>query len=223
MKKTVILATLLLTGCMAAWAQLPEKFAIIAGGGVSFPYVKQYEYDFYSKYGDRPGYNLLAEARYYFSNDDQLALGVGVGFDFMSHTRHGDKQNVYFGRPEFVIRLALDDDETDALFFNLGAGLMHYEEKMSPIADAENKFEKQYGHVFHRNYFGFGIGLGYEFALTKGVGAMVRFDYDCAGIFWNDRARLIDIYGNPYDDSQHKWLKSRLQFFNLSLALEFGM
>ena len=69
MKITVILATLLLTGCMAAWAQLPEKFAIIAGGGVSFPYVKQYEYDFYSKYGDRPGYNLLAEG----------AVGVDCG------------------------------------------------------------------------------------------------------------------------------------------------
>lgn len=221
MKRILGLAVLLLM-CSVVKAQLPEKFAIIAGGGVSFPYVKQYDYDFYWKYGDRAGYNLLAEARYYFTGEDELALGIGLGFDYISHTSHGDKQLTYFGRPEFILRFALDDDNKSALFCNLGAGLMHYEEDMDPIIEAANKYERTYGHELHRNYFGVGVGIGYEFAIAKGFGAMVRFDYSCAGIFWNNKARLIDIYGNPYDDPEHKWLKSRLQFFNLSFALQFG-
>ena len=208
--------------CGVAKAQLPEKFAIIAGGGVSFPYVKQYDYDFYAKYGDRAGFNLLAEGRYYFTNENPLALGVGLGFDYINHSAHGEKQNVYFGHPEFILRFAIDDDDKSALFCTLGAGLMHYEEKMDPFPDSSNTYEKRFGHEFHRNYCGFGIGVGYEFDLAKGIGAMIRFDYSCAGIFWNNKARLVDIYGNPYDDAEHKWLKSRLQFFNLSLALEFG-
>ena len=222
MKRFLGLAVLLLMSS-AVVAQLPSKFAIIAGGGMSFPYVKQYDYDFYAKYGDRGGYNLLAEGRYYFTNEDELALGVGLAFDYMNHNAHGDKQHTYFGRPEFVIRLSLDDDDKNALFMTLGAGLMHYEEKMAPIIGASNNYEKQYGHEFHRNYFGFGSGLGYEFAIAKGFGGMIRFDYNCAGIFWSSRVRLFDVYGNPYDNGEYQWLRSRLQFFNVSFALQFGM
>lgn len=221
MKKIIGLVALLLA-CCTAKAQLPEKFAIIAGGGVSWPYVKQFDYDFYNKYGNRAGYNLLAEGRYYFANDNPLALGVGLAFDYINHNAHGDKQHAYFGRPEFIIRFALDDDDRQALFFNLGAGLMHYEEKMDPILDGKGGTTKEYAYEFHRNYFAFGTGVGYEFALGKGFGVMLRFDYSCAGIFWNEKARVIDVYDNPYDDADHKWLKSRVQYFNLSLALQFG-
>lgn len=221
--KPCLAALLLLAATTATQAQLPQKFAIIAGGGASFPYVKAYEYDFYAKYGNRTGYNLLAEARYFFRNEDQVALGVGLQFDYINNNAHEDKLHAYFGRPEFILRLALDDDEKQALFVSIGAGLMHYEEKMNPILEAQNKYERTYGHHFHRNYFAVGAGVGFEFAITKGFGGMVRFDYSASGIFVNQRARLIDIYGDAYDDAEHKWLKSRMQFFNLSFALQFGM
>ena len=221
MKKSIFLLLLLLSAT-GMQAQLPSKFAVLAGGGVSFPYVKAYEYDYYAQHGNLPGYNLQAEGRYYFSNDGDIALGVGLQFDYINNNRQGDKLHTYFGHPEFIFRLALDDDQSNALFVNLGAGLMHYEEKMNPIPDAGNTYEKTYGHNFHRNYFAVGIGVGYEFSFAKGIGAVLRFDYSTAGIFWNKRARLIDIYDNKYDDAEHKWLKSNIQFFNFSIALEFG-
>ena len=69
MKRLFILFTIFLSYAsttLQAQDNLPQNFSISLGGGVTLPRVEGNRNDFFSKNGDRAGYNLMTEGRYYF-------------------------------------------------------------------------------------------------------------------------------------------------------------
>lgn len=71
MKRFIILLFILL-GCNGArlCAQsegLPQAYGIVLGGGLAIPHVEGNRNDFFNNNGNRLGYNLMTEGRYYFA------------------------------------------------------------------------------------------------------------------------------------------------------------
>lgn len=229
MTKKLHLLTLLLCMQTTMWAQtdaLPLQYSFIIGGGVSFPHVKAYDYDFYAKNGSHAGYDLLAEARYFFK--DTEFFGIGLQYDYTNGNRKGDKLNVHFIRPEIILRGTWANDK-QGFFFSFGPGYLNYSEKVAYTDDFHpannsnnNVLATDNGHKFDKGYFAMGFAAGYEFSFGPGVGAMLRLDFITADWFFNKDARIMDLDNNPYDDGQHRWFKNNINFWNLSLALQFG-
>ena len=70
MKRFLLCLSLLsigVTGLLAQSECLPQNYSIIFGGGVSLPHVEGNRNDFFSRNGNRVGYDLMAEGRYYIT------------------------------------------------------------------------------------------------------------------------------------------------------------
>ena len=70
MKRFLLCLSLLsigVTGMLAQSECLPQNYSIILGGGVSLPHVEGNRNDFFSKNGNRVGYDLMTEGRYYIT------------------------------------------------------------------------------------------------------------------------------------------------------------
>ena len=71
MKRFLLLCLSLLTigatGLLAQSECLPQNYSITFGGGVSLPHVEGNRNDFFSKNGNRVGYALMTDGRYYIT------------------------------------------------------------------------------------------------------------------------------------------------------------
>lgn len=197
------------TGLKAQSEYLPQKYSISWGGGVSLPHVEGNKNDFFSKNGNRAGYDILAEGRYYFLP----YVGLGLQYDYMRTARLPDKMHMHSLHPNLVLRY-LYNDSRNAITFALGIGYMDYQER-TYIQGTRN------GHLFHQGYCGISFSLGYEFCITRRFSGMFRADILTADWFANPDARLFNTDG--YDDGvNHNWFKNNVTFFNIGFAVQFG-
>ena len=83
MKRFLLLCLSLLpigaTGLLAQSECLPQNYSIIFGGGVSLPHVEGNRNDFFSKNGNRVGYDLMTEGRYYITP----LFAAGLQYDYL--------------------------------------------------------------------------------------------------------------------------------------------
>lgn len=209
---------LILLFCCLSWSglglqaqneYLPQTYSIILGGGVSLPAVEGNKNDFFSKNGNRAGYDILAEGRYYFLPN----VGLGLQYDYMRAARLPDKMHIHSLRPNLVLRY-LYNDSRNAITCTLGVGYMDYQERTYQQGSRN-------GHLFHQGYCGISFSLGYEFRIAHRFSGMFRADILTADWFANPDARLFNTDG--YDDgANHNWFKNNVTFFNIGFAVQFG-
>lgn len=213
MKRRYILLLVFLATCKLAALQaqdyLPQTYSFILGGGLSLPKVEGNRNDFFSKNGNRPGYDLLVEGRYYFTP----VFALGLQYDYLRMARLPDKMHLHYLRPNLTFRHLWSNGNQGA-FISFGIGYMNYEERTyQPNA--------RKGHLFHRGYCGISLAVGYEFRITTKLSGMFRTDFLTADWFANPDARLSNVDG--YDDGiNHNWFKNNITFFNLGFAIQFG-
>ena len=97
MKRLFILFTIFLSYAsttLQAQDNLPQNFSISLGGGVTLPRVEGNRNDFFSKNGDRAGYNLMTEGRYYFMPN----FALGLQYDYLRVARLPDKMHLHYIR-----------------------------------------------------------------------------------------------------------------------------
>lgn len=215
MKRLITFSVFILTFCgMNIQAQsecLPQKYSIIFGGGLSLPYVEGNRNDFFNKNGNRVGYDLMTEGRYYFLPN----FAVGVQYDYLRMACLPDKAHLHYIRPNIIFRHLWSNGNQGA-FFSLGIGYMDYQERTYTR-------DQRRGHLFQKGYCGISFGMGYEFHIKYNLSGMLRFDMLTADWFANPDARLFNPDPDGYDDGiDHSWFKNNITFFNLGFALQFG-
>lgn len=209
MKKLLLIILLTWTGIrLEAQNYLPQNFSFAMGGGATIGLVEGTNNSFFDKHGKRAGYDLTAEGRYYFTS----TVGLGLQYDYLNITKSLDQMNAHFIRPNLIIRYQYDDQH-QAWFITLGAGYMDYRERTHQRRDASI--------LYHKNYGGLSIGLGYEFSLFSGISGMLRADIITANWFVNPDKRLFNTDG--YDDGvDHHWFKNNITFVNIGFAVQLG-
>lgn len=216
MEKLIILFLFFLgaggTGQLKAQSEcLPQQYSFIVGGGVMLPVVEGNKNDFFNKNGNRVGYDLMAEGRYYLTP----TFAVGGQYDYLRAAHLPDKVHVHFIRPEVLLR-GLWSNGNQGAFFSLGIGYMDYQERTYTRGN-------RIGNMFQRGYCGISFAAGYEFRISRKVSGMLRADMLTADWFVNPDARLYNPHGDNYDDGvSHSWFKSHITFFNIGFALQFG-
>ncbi|WP_281644487.1 hypothetical protein [Bacteroides zoogleoformans] len=189
---------------------LPQKYSLSFGGGLALPAVNGNRNDFFSKNGNRPGYNLMTEGRYYFSPN----FATGAQYDYLRTAFGQDKMHVHFVRPELVLR-HLWSQGNQAAFFSLGIGYLDYQERTYTQG-------QRYGHLYHKGYCGISFALGWEFRISRKVSGVLRAEALTADWFVNPEARLFNPDKNYDDGINHQWFKSHITFINLGFGVQFG-
>lgn len=188
---------------------LPTHHSVLFGGGLMLPCVEANRNDFFNINGNRAGYNLAAEGRYYLTP----FFGLGLQYDYLNATRLPDKMHVHFVRPTCIIRFLMDEGNR-SLYLSAGIGYMNYQERLYERRD-------QIGEVFRKDYCGISFGLGYEFRIAQGFSGVFKIDVLTADWVANPDARLFNP--DDYDDGvNHSWFKNNITFFNLGFALQIG-
>ncbi len=202
---------------------LPELYSIGVGGGLSASAAKtNASYSFFEKNGNRLGYNLNMDSRFYFCE----WFALGLQYDYNNIQKGKDKAHVHFIRPALTLRYVMN---RDALFFNLGVGLFNYQDRVYNINSRYN----YYSNNISKNYCGISFTLGYEFPITGNLSGSVRADIQTANWFVNDDFRLFNPdkigcddeyeYCDKYDDGiNHNLFKNDLTFCNFTFSLVFG-
>lgn len=197
------------TGLRAQSECLPQKYSIIIGGGVSLPHVEGNRNDFFSKNGNRTGYDLLTEGRYYILP----RFAVGFQYDYLRMAHLPDKAHLHSIRPTATYRHLLANGN-QGVFLSFGIGYMDYRERTY-------KRHERNGHLFNKGYCGITFSAGYEFRICRKLSGMFRSDFLTADWFANPDARLFNTDG--YDDGvDHSWFKNNITFVNIGFALQFG-
>ena len=190
MKRFLLLCLSLLpigaTGLLAQSECLPQNYSIIFGGGVSLPHVEGNRNDFFSKNGNRVGYDLMTEGRYYITP----LFAAGLQYDYLRMARLPDKAHLHCIRPNITYR-PLWSNGNQGLFLSFGIGYMNYQERTY-------KRGERNGHLFHKGYCGITFAAGYEFRISRKLSGMIRCDFLTADWFANPDARLYNTDG--YDD-----------------------
>lgn len=162
---------------------LPQNYSIILGGGVSLPHVEGNRNDFFSKNGNRVGYDLMTEGRYYITP----LFAVGLQYDYLRMARLPDKAHLHCIRPNITYR-PLWSNGNQGLFLSFGIGYMNYQERTY-------KRGERNGHLFHKGYCGITFAAGYEFRISRKLSGMIRCDFLTADWFANPDARLYNTDG----------------------------
>lgn len=171
------------------------NYSIILGGGVSLPHVEGNRNDFFSKNGNRVGYDLMTEGRYYITP----LFAMGLQYDYLRMARLPDKAHLHCIRPNITYR-PLWSNGNQGLFLSFGIGYMNYQERTY-------KRGERNGHLFHKGYCGITFAAGYEFRISCKLSGMIRCDFLTADWFANPDARLYNTDG--YDDGvDHSWFKT---------------
>lgn len=127
MKRLFILFTIFLSYAsttLQAQDNLPQNFSISLGGGVTLPRVEGNRNDFFSKNGDRAGYNLMTEGRYYFMPN----FALGLQYDYLRVARLPDKMHLHYIHPNITYRYLWSEGNQGA-FLSFGIGYMNYQER----------------------------------------------------------------------------------------------
>ena len=91
---------------------LPELYSIGVGGGLSASAAKtNASYSFFEKNGNRLGYNLNMDSRFYFCE----WFALGLQYDYNNIQKGKDKAHVHFVRPALTLRYVLNRSSTSAL------------------------------------------------------------------------------------------------------------
>lgn len=213
MKRFIILLFIILGwGNIEGFAQnacLPQSYSIIFGGGLAIPHVEGNRNDFFNNNGNRVGYDLMAEGRYFVS--PQFALGLQ--YSYLRAADLPDKMHQHYICPAIIFR-PLFNNGSQGAFISLGIGYMDYQERTYKQRTAN-------GHNYQKGYCGLSLGLGYEFAIAKSFSGMLRADIQTADWFVNPDGRLFNTDG--YDDGvNHNWFKNNITFINIGLAIQLG-
>lgn len=189
--------------------ELPQDFSIAIGGGLAVPSVDGNKNDFFSKHGNRLGYDLMLDTRYYLTPD----VSLGVQYDYVRTAKKPDKMHVHFIRPTITLRHLWSNDKQGA-FLSLGIGYMDYRERTYEGRNNDELF-------FQKGYCALSLALGYEFAISKNLSGVLRADVLTADWFANPDARLFNPDG--YDDGiDHHWFKNNITFLNIGFAIQIG-
>lgn len=212
MKKFIIFLIVSLSctnSLLQAQDLLPQEFSVSLGGGLILPYVDGNRNDFFNKNGNRAGYNLTTEGRYYFMPN----FALGLQYDYLRIAHSPDKMHLHYIHPNITYRY-LWSNGNQGVFLSFGIGYMNYEERTY-----QRNTKK--GFLFNRGYCGLSIGMGYEFYISKKISGVFRADILTADWFANPDARLYNP--DDYDDGiDHSWFKNNITFFNIGFAIQFG-
>ena len=188
---------------------LPENYSIALGSGITLPSVEGNVNDFFGKNGNRAGYDLMAEGRYYFLPQ----FAAGLQYDYLNIQHRPDKMHLHYIRPNVIYRY-LFSNGTQGIFLSAGIGYMNYQERTY-------KRGVPAGHLYQRGYCGLSLGMGYEFKIASHFSGAFRLDMLTADWFANPDARLSNPY--DYDDGvNHSFFKNNITFFNIGLAVVIG-
>ena len=136
MKRLFILFTIFLSYAsttLQAQDNLPQNFSISLGGGVTLPRVEGNRNDFFSKNGDRAGYNLMTEGRYYFMPN----FALGLQYDYLRVARLPDKMHLHYIHPNITYRYLWSEGNQGA-FLSFGMGYEFYiTKKLSGVFRAD--------------------------------------------------------------------------------------
>ena len=206
----LLIACLIWTGTtLQAQEALPESYSISIGGGLTLHKVNGNKNDFFNKNGNRAGYDMMAEGRYYFLP----TFGLGLQYDYLNIQHSPDKMHLHYVRPNIILRHLWSNGNQGA-FLTFGVGYMDYQERTYQRS-ARN------GHLYQKGYCGISLGMGYEFHIARYMAGVLRVDFLTADWFGNPDGRLYNTDG--YDDGiDHSWFKNNITFFNLGFAIQFG-
>ena len=105
------------------------------------PYVDGNRNDFFNKNGNRAGYNLTTEGRYYFMPN----FALGLQYDYLRIAHSPDKMHLHYIHPNITYRY-LWSNGNQGVFLSFGIGYMNYEERTY-----QRNTKK--GFLFNRGYF----------------------------------------------------------------------
>ena len=213
MRKLLVILILLCSAThhLNAQNELPSKFGLILGGGISMPLVDGNNNDFMSIHENRAGYIISAETRFYLSS----AVALGFKYDYVRSSKYKDKMHVNFLAPEVVFRYNFNNGKS-GVFFSIAPGYMNYEERMY---DSRGSLD----HNFQKGYFAADFALGYQFTASKSVNGMFKLNVLTADWGVNPDARLFNPDPDGYDDGEyHGWFKNNITFISLGFAIEIG-
>lgn len=213
MKRLFILLIIFLSyagTAMQAQDYLPQTYSLSVGGGLTLPHVEGNRNDFFNRNGNRVGYDLMLEGRYYFTPN----FALGLQYDYLRIADLPDKMHLHYARPTITYRY-LYSNGNQGVFLAFGIGYMNYQERTYQRGERN-------GFRFNRGYCGLSFAMGYEFRIARKISGVLRADMLTADWFANPDSRLSNP--NPdYDDGvDHSWFKNNITFLNLGFAIQFG-
>ena len=195
----LLLVSVLASIGLAASAQsyLPQKSAFSIGGGFMWGF-KEGKGDFQEVTNTPTCGSFGMEYRYYSIPN----LGLGVTYNHLAGNKDGNKLRCNYIAPTLTARW-LWAENRQGFWMNVGIGFFKYKDDL------------RYSGSFEKGYLGASFSLGYEFAISNGVGLQIRAD--CIAADFKDTGYRSCCSNNYYDN----W-DSSLSYFSIGMALVFG-
>lgn len=196
-----IMILLCIGNVLHAQSYLPMKNSFSLGGGVMWGLSKG-EGDFQDVAGSPTSAMFGLEYRHYLKGK----LGLGVVYKHLTGSKNSNTLRCHYVGPALTFRGLWADDQ-QGFWGSMGLGYLHYKE------DLFNQAPYTDGH------FAMSASLGYEFAMSTGVGLQIRADLVLAD-FQPSGGSFHPVGGNYYYYDEN-W-DSGLTYFSIGLALVFG-
>ena len=181
------------------------------GGGLTLPYVDGNRNDFFNKNGNRAGYNLTTEGRYYFMPN----FALGLQYDYLRIAHSPDKMHLHYIHPNITYRYLWSNGNQGVfpfiryrLYELRGAYILPEKYQEKDFFSIEDIAACQSAWVTNSIF-------------RKKISGVFRADILTADWFANPDARLYNP--DDYDDGiDHSWFKNNITFFNIGFAIQFG-
>ena len=130
-------------------------------------------------------------------------IGLGVMFDYLSGSKDNNKLRCHYIAPALTLR-GLWAENKQGFYGTVGLGYLHYKDELG------------YSRPFNKGYFAASVHLGYEFAISSGVGMQIRADIIMSD--FKDKGYRSCCGDYSFADNY----ESALSYFSIGLALVFG-
>jgi len=177
---------------------LPLKNSFSLGGGLMWG-MSEGEGDFQDVAGTPTCGLFGAEYRYYSIPN----VGLGVNYNYLTGSKDNNSLKCHYIAPTLTLR-GLWADYKQGFWGTVGLGYLHYKDEIG------------YSRPFNKGYFAASLHLGYEFAISAGVGMQIRADIIMADF----RDTGYRSCCGDYNFADH--YDSALNYFSIGLALVFG-
>ena len=180
---------------------LPQKNSFSVGGGFMWG-MSEGKGDFQDVAGTPTCGSFALEYRHYPTPGTDFNLAIGAVYNRLWGKKDGNTLRCNYIAPALTGRWLWAENK-QGFHVTVGLGYLHYKDDLNGLAP------------FDKGYFAASVGLGYEFAIGKGVGMQIRADIIMAD--FKSASYRSCCYDNYYDN-----LESNLDYFSLGVAFVFG-
>lgn len=204
MKKIIFLFTIALfciSSAVYSQSNLPLKNSFSLGGGPMWS-INNSEGDFQDVAGNPTSAMVGMEYRHYFKR----VIGLGVMYKHLTGNKDSNTLRCHYVGPTLTFR-GLWANNKQGFWGSIGLGYFHYKEDLYNQAP------------YSKSHYGVSGSLGYEFAMSKGVGLQLRADLIMAD--FNPSGGTFHPVGGNYYYYDEYW-DSALNYFSIGISLVFG-